>query len=130
MLLQEEELTFGCGEGGKLIGCTFCFNAAHSSCCGLGDHRVNAPRGDWACPACIDHARSQLKESQLCGEDMVESDDDDDDENSDDEHMFIDNIQDPHTTVPMLKTELRRLGLRVCGRKIDLVGRLLNYHNM
>ena len=61
MVLQEEELTFGCGEGGKLIGCTFCFNVTHSSCCGLGDQRKNTPRGDWVCPVCMDHVREQLK---------------------------------------------------------------------
>ena len=65
MILQEEELTFGCGGGGKLIGCTFCFNVTHSSCCGLGDQRKNAPRGDWACPVCMDHVREQLKNDDV-----------------------------------------------------------------
>ena len=126
--MQEEELTFGCGEGGRLIGCTFCFNAAHSSCCGLGDHRTNTPKGDWACPACIDHARAQLEESQLCGDDMVESDDDSDDNS--DNHMSIDRIRDPRTPKTMLQVELRRLGLVVRGRKQELVDRLLQHHHI
>ena len=62
VLLKEEELTFGCGEGGIIFGCAFCFNAAHAVCCGMGDQRSNAPRGDWACPACIDHATKQLRQ--------------------------------------------------------------------
>ena len=68
MVLNEEELTFGCGEGGRLVGCTFCFNAAHTQCCGLGDKRTHAPRGDWACPACVDHARAipNIKTKWFC----------------------------------------------------------------
>ena len=70
MIVDEEELTFGCGEGGRLIGCTFCFNSAHAECCGLGDQRTNAPRGDWACPVCIDHASEQLmSDNDDCGVD-------------------------------------------------------------
>ena len=41
----------------------------------------------------------------------------------------IDKIQDPDTTVVVLKTELRRLGLVLYGRKTDLVKRLLDHHN-
>ena len=79
MIVDEEELIFGCGEGGRLIGYTFCFNSAHAECCGLGDQRTNAPRGDWSCPACIDHARDQLKSDSDDGES-----DDDGDESGDD----------------------------------------------
>lgn len=57
---DQETLTFGCGEGGHLLKCTFCFNSGHMSCCGLGDHRSKAPKGEWACPACMQHASEQL----------------------------------------------------------------------
>ena len=142
MILQTEELTFGCGEGGALIGCTFCFNAGHTACCGLGDQRTNAPRGDWACPACIDHARTQLKALPVCGEDLIESDVDpeissdrvENESDESDEHgnasMSIEQIQNPSTTVVMLKTELGRLGLSKSGRKHQLVKRLLDHHHV
>ena len=101
MIVDEEELTFGCGEGGRLIGCTFCFNSAHAECCGLGDQRTNAPRGDWACPACIDHARDQLKsdsddgESESGGgEDVSEEEKSDDSEDDDSEEDSEDDSED------------------------------------
>ena len=127
MVVNEEELTFGCGEGGRLIKCTFCFNAAHAECCALGDQRTNAPRGDWTCPTCIDHARSQV---QLTDNDDGEGDDgesDDSDDRRDEEAVRW--IHNPSTTVRMLKAELRRLGLKVSGKKQELVRRLLDYSN-
>lgn len=133
MVLQTEELSFGCGEGGTLIGCTFCFNAAHSSCCGLGDQRKNAPRGDWACLACIDHAREQLKESLVCGEDVTESEESDsesEETGESDEGMSIEQIQDRKTTVVLLKRELGRLGLVQSGRKHELVKRLVDFNSV
>ena len=134
MILQEEELTFGCGEGGTLIKCMFCFNVAHSSCCGLGDQRVNAPQGDWACPACIDHARAQLKETPVHGgEDVGGSGDDveesEESEESEDDPLDIVEIKDPTTTCTMLRTECCRLGLVQRGSKTQLVSRLLKYHD-
>ena len=134
MVLQEEELTFGCGEGGTLIGCTFCFNAAHSSCCGLGDQRKNAPRGDWACPACIDHAREQLRELRDDSDNREEDSDgggggDGDGDSGGDgagdsvEDKPIEWIENTKTTVRMLRVELKRLGLQLCGRKSELVQR-------
>ena len=139
VLLKEEELTFGCGEGGNIFGCAFCFNSAHAVCCGMGDQRSSAPRGDWACPACVDHVTKQLKQlddeivSSEEGEDMSESGDEDsesdeDEEDEDDEDMSIEQIQNPSTTVVMLKTELHRLGLSQNGRKHLLVKRLVEHH--
>ena len=170
MVVNEEELTFGCGEGGRLIGCTFCFNSAHAECCGLGDQRVNAPRGDWACPACIDHTRDQLKgdsddgesdddgesgddgESDCDGEsdegedeseeeksDDSEDDDSDGDENEeesedseeedDDVSVLMNWIQNSNTTIRMLKEKCRSVGLKMNGRKHEVVQRLLNHFN-
>ena len=54
-------LEFGCGDGGKLLTCTYCHAAFHFECCGLGDQRNKAPVGSWACPACVSHARTQLE---------------------------------------------------------------------
>ena len=54
-----ETMEFGCGEGGVLLKCTYCHAAFHYECCGLGDQRQKAPTGDWACPSCVSHARSQ-----------------------------------------------------------------------
>ena len=50
-------LEFGCGDGGKLLTCTYCHAAFHFECCGLGDQRSKAPVGNWACPACVSYAR-------------------------------------------------------------------------
>jgi hypothetical protein len=144
MVLQTEELTFGCGEeGGTLIGFTFCFSVGNATYCGLGDQRTNTPRGDWACPACIDHARTQLKLLPVCGEDLTESDEDpegsserveseesESESGESDEHMSIEQIQNSSTTVVMLKTELDRLGLPKTGRKHQLVKRLLDHHHV
>ena len=156
--MDEEELTFGCGEGGRLIGCTFCFNSAHAECCGMGDQRTNAPRGDWACPACIDHARLQLMGGNDDDDDSVDDDngdesgsqsddnddvdddndgdendecedEDDDSESDDDVLVSVEWIQNPTTTLRMLKSECKRVGLRMNGRKKDVVQRLMEYHD-
>ena len=162
MIVDEEELTFGCGEGGRLIGCTFCFNSAHAECCGLGDQRVNAPRGDWACPACVDHARAQLKcdsdddgesgdddENDCDGEsggnedesEEEKSDDSEDDsdgdeneeesedseEEDDDVSVLMNWIQNSNTTIRMLKEKCRSVGLKMNGRKHEVVERLLDH---
>ena len=135
MVVNEEELTFGCGEGGKLIGCTFCFNAAHAECCGMGDQRTSAPRGDWACPACVDHTRSQLAGGSDDSEESAEGHHGDDDSDggaepvADVTGISVEWIRNPSTTVRMLKTELKRLGLKVSGNKKVLVQRLLEYNN-
>ena len=173
MIVDEEELTFGCGEGGRLIGCTFCFNSAHAECCGLEDQCTNVPRGDWACPACIGHARDQLKcdsddgESESgggedvseeeksddsedddddCGDsdeneeesDNSEDDDSDDDENEeesedseedDDVSVLVNWIQNSKTTIRMLKEKCRSVGLKMNGRKHEVVQRLLDHFN-
>ena len=135
VLLQEEELTFGCGEG-VIYGCAFCFNSAHAVCCGLGDTRSSAPRGDWACPACVDHATKQLQKmsDENPSDELVMSDNDDEEgsdieDDEDDECMSIDQIKNPSTTVVMLKTELHRLGLSKNDRKHLLVKRLIKYHD-
>ena len=122
MVLQTEELSFGCGEGGDIFGCAFCFNSAHAACCGFGDRRTKAPRGDWACPACIDHARSELRRLQSTEVSSSSS--------SDEEPvgLSVQEIKDPKTTVRHLKSELDRLGLSQSGRKRDLVNRLLDFH--
>ena len=65
MKTQSDELTFGCGLGGHLLKCSFCFNTSHLNCCGFGEDRVKAPRNDWACPACINHAQLVLLPSAI-----------------------------------------------------------------
>ena len=91
ILLKEEELTFGCGEGGNIFGCAFCFNSAHVVCCGMGDQRSSAPRGDWACPACVDHATQQLQQLSdgdmfsECSENVSDESDEDNSESEEDE---------------------------------------------
>ena len=55
-----DTLEFGCGDGGVLLKCTHCHAAFHFDCCGLGDQRKKAPKGDFACPACVSHARQQI----------------------------------------------------------------------
>ena len=129
--LQEEELTFGCGEGGAIFGCTFCFNSAHAVCIGLGDQRTSAPRGDWACPACVDHATKQLQQlsvDDLPSEEVEDLSESGDESDEGEEGMSIQQIKDPKTTVGMLRGELRRLQLPLKGRKQTLVSRLLDYH--
>ena len=49
----------GCGEGGTLLKCTYCYNAFHMSCVGLCE-RKKAPSGAWACPACVIVARTNI----------------------------------------------------------------------
>ena len=49
----------GCGEGGTLLQCTYCYNAFHMSCVGLCE-RKKAPSGVWACPACVIVARDNI----------------------------------------------------------------------
>ena len=61
VMVMTDELEFGCGDGGSVVKCTFCYNVAHLKCCGYGDNRKNAPKGDWACPSCMDHAEFVLK---------------------------------------------------------------------
>ena len=51
-MVMVNELEFGCGDGGSVVKCTFCYNVAHLKYCGYGDNRKNAPKGDWACPSC------------------------------------------------------------------------------
>ena len=97
--------------------------AAHSSCVGLGEQRTNAPRGDWACPACIDHA---LKQIAANGED---DDEEEDAIESEEDSLSLEEIQDINTTCVTLRGELDRLGLLTRGRKRDLVQRLLDYHS-
>ena len=126
IVVNEEELTFGCGEGGRLIKSTFCFIVTHAECCDLGDQRTNVPRGVWACPACIDHARAQL---------AADNDDDatgdgestETGEKRDDGKVKL--IRNPSTTVRVLKAELRQVGLKVSGSKQELVRRLLEYYD-
>ena len=49
----------GCGDGGTLLQCTYCYNAFHMSCVGLCERR-KAPSGTWACPACVIVARIHI----------------------------------------------------------------------
>ena len=41
--------------------------------------------------------------------------------------VSVDWIQNPTTTIRMLKGECRRVGLKMCGKKQEVVQRLLDY---
>ena len=66
----------------------------------------------------------------MCGEDIVDSDDSAGSSEDESTNMTVEDIQSTSTTVQTLKTELRRLGLTVRGRKVDLVKRLLDHHRI
>jgi Zn-finger protein len=61
----------GCGEGGTLLQCTYCYNAFHMSCVGLCE-RKKAPSGVWACPACVIVARDNISDD--ISDDSTEND--------------------------------------------------------
>ena len=71
-----DTMEFGCGDGGVLLKCTHCHVVFHCECCGLGDQRQKTSTGDWACPSCVSHTRSQIiTPSVVCGDKPTSIDD-------------------------------------------------------
>ena len=65
-------------------------------------------------------------DSRATAQSEEESDDSEEDEGV---TVSVDWIRNPKTTIRMLKTECRRVGIKMSGAKNEVVQRLLDYHS-